>query len=100
MEEKSWLCFLSNTTWLLRLGQKYCASYMGQFPQDRENGHFEPKFHSLLTLIYRPMPKTASPSKKIQYLVGIIWNSAFLRVVPNGSPLAWSQISNEEPLGT
>ena len=39
-----------------------------------------------------PCQRKASRSKKIQYILAIIWNGAFLRVVPNGS--------RPEPLGT
>ena len=33
-----------------------------------------------------PCQRKASRSKKIQYILAIIWNGVFLRVVPNGSP--------------
>ena len=49
----------------------------------------------------QPIPrKGLAKQKKIQYLIAMIWNVAFLRMVPNGSPFTWSQIFNEEPLGT
>ena len=48
----------------------------------------------------QPIPrKGLAKQKKIQYLIAMIWNVAFLRMVPNGSPFTWSQIFNEEPLG-
>ena len=47
----------------------------------------------------QPMPrKGLAEQKKIQYLIAMIWNVAFLRMVPNGSPFTWSQIFNDEPL--
>ena len=42
--------------------------------------------------------KIPHQAKQIQYRVAIIWNGAFLRVVPNSSSLTSSQIHNEEPL--
>ena len=58
---------------------------------------YDPYTYALAWGFIGPCQKKASPSKKIQYLVAIIWNSA--GIVPNGSTIAWSQISNEEPLG-
>ena len=36
--------------------------------------------------MYQPMPKKGLAEQKIQYILAIIWNGVFLRVVPNGSP--------------